>query len=271
MTKANSNLHRAAALLAALCLLASMALPVYAAETETDFSVSNSETIPDDDNTGNDADGTGSDFSVSNLETIQKDADTTNEGAEPAQKPIVSGLETAPGEEGTPPTANVWGTEPGNTVNNTEAVPNNDGKTQEAAENPTPAADKDTAPAETSSAPADLTLTNKAPDGQVTTVPDTAVTPDNTTDAKKNAAAKTNTEQDNLFDAGDDPDEEDTMLAGDLPDSDDANAPDTIANTSESTGFIPSTATIYFEDDGRYVSSRRIYALAAIMPTSTRT
>ena len=49
MTKANSNLHRAAALLAALCLLASMALPVYAAETETEFSVSNSETIPDDD------------------------------------------------------------------------------------------------------------------------------------------------------------------------------------------------------------------------------
>ena len=81
MTKANSNLHRAVALLAALCLLASMALPVYAAETETDFSVSNSETIPGDDNAGNGADGTGSDISVSNLETIQKDADTTNEGS----------------------------------------------------------------------------------------------------------------------------------------------------------------------------------------------
>lgn len=81
MTKANSILHRAVALLAALCLLASMALPVYAAETETEFSVSNSETIPDDDNTGNGADGTGSDISVSNLETIQKDADTTNEGS----------------------------------------------------------------------------------------------------------------------------------------------------------------------------------------------
>lgn len=72
MTKKNSNLHRAAALLAALCLLASMALPVYAAETETDFSASNSETIPGDDNTGNGADGTGSDISVSNVETIQK-------------------------------------------------------------------------------------------------------------------------------------------------------------------------------------------------------
>ena len=81
MTKSNSILHRAAALLAALCLLASMALPVYAAETETEFSVSSSETIPGDDNTGNGADGTGSDISVSNLETIQKDADTTSEGS----------------------------------------------------------------------------------------------------------------------------------------------------------------------------------------------
>ena len=81
MTKANSILHRAAALLAALCLLASMALPVYAAGAEPEFSVSNSETIPDDDNTENDANGTGADASVSNLETIQKDGDTTNEGS----------------------------------------------------------------------------------------------------------------------------------------------------------------------------------------------
>lgn len=232
MTKAFSILHRAAALLATLCLLAGMALPVYATQDEPIFFGPDAETIP----------------------TVTA-ANTASEGAEPAQDPIVSDLETVPGEEGTPPTANVSGTETGNTVNNTEAVPNNDGKTQETAENPTPAADKDTAPAETSSAPADLTLTNKAPDGQATTAPDTAVTPDNTADAKKNAAAKTNTEQDNLFDDEDDPDEEDTMLAGDLPDSDDANAPDTIADTSESTGFIPSTATIYFEDDGRYDST----------------
>ena len=94
MTKANSNLHRAAALLAALCLLASMALPVYAAETETDFSVSNSETIPDDDNTGNGADGTGSDISVSNVETIQKEADTTNEGSKTEPEISVSNSET---------------------------------------------------------------------------------------------------------------------------------------------------------------------------------
>ena len=94
MTKANSILHRAAALLAALCLLASMALPVYAAETETEFSVSNSETIPDDDNTGNGADGTGSDISVSNLETIQKDADTTSEGSKTEPEISVPNSET---------------------------------------------------------------------------------------------------------------------------------------------------------------------------------
>ena len=229
MTKAFSILHRAAALLVALCLLVGMALPVYAAEDGALFFDSDSETIP----------------------TITA-ANTASEGAEPAQDPIVSDLETVPGEEGTPPTANASGAETGSTVNNTEAVPNNDGKTQETEENPTPAADKDTAPAETSSAPADLTLTNKAPDGQVTTAPDTAVTPDNTADAEETTAAKTTSEQDNLFDAGDDPDEEDTMLAGDLPDSDDANTPDTIANTSVSTGFIPSTATIYFVDNGTY-------------------
>ena len=94
MTKANSNLHRVAALLAALCLLASMALPVYAAETEPDFSVSNSETIPDDDNTGNGADGTGADISVSNVETIQKDADTTNEGSKTEPEISVPNSET---------------------------------------------------------------------------------------------------------------------------------------------------------------------------------
>lgn len=40
--------------------------------------------------------------------------------------------------------------------------------------------------------------------------------------------------------------------ADDSPDNDDANTPDTIADTSVSTGFIPATTTIYFEDDGRY-------------------
>ena len=118
MTKKNSNLHRAAALLAALCLLASMALPVYAAETETDFSASNSETIPSDDNTGNGADGTGSDISVSNLETSQKDADTTNEGSKtepeisvPNSETITNSADTTDKTAGAPLTEGVTGSE----------------------------------------------------------------------------------------------------------------------------------------------------------------
>lgn len=118
MTKSNSILHRAAALLAALCLLASMALPVYAAETETEFSVSSSETIPGDDNTGNGADGTGSDISVSNVETIQKDADTTNEGSKtepeisvPNSETITSSADTTDKAAGAPPAEGVTGSE----------------------------------------------------------------------------------------------------------------------------------------------------------------
>ena len=118
MTKSNSILHRAAALLAALCLLASMALPVYAAETEPGFSVSNSETIPGDDNTGNGADGTGSDISVSNVETIQKDADTTNEGSKtepeisvPESGTITSSADTTDKAAGTPLAEGVTGSE----------------------------------------------------------------------------------------------------------------------------------------------------------------
>ena len=121
MTKAFSILHRAAALLVALCLLVGMALPVYAAEDGALFFDAGSETIP-----------------------TTPAANTSSEGVEPAQEPIVSDLETIPGEGDTPPTANEPGTEAGNTVNNTAAVPNNDGKTQEAAENQTPAADTDT-------------------------------------------------------------------------------------------------------------------------------
>ena len=118
MTKSNSILHRAAALLAALCLLASMALPVYAAETETEFSVSSSETIPGDDNTGNGADGTGSDISVSNLETIQKDADTTSEGSKtepeisvPESGTITNSADTTDKAAGAPLTEGVTGSE----------------------------------------------------------------------------------------------------------------------------------------------------------------
>lgn len=220
MTKAFSILHRAAALLVALCLLVGMALPVYAVEDEALFFDAGSETIP----------------------TIPA-ADTSSEGVEPAQEPIVSDLETIPDEGDTPPTANEPETEAGNTVNNTAAVPNNDGKTQEAAENQTPAADTDTAPA-------DPALTNKTP----ADTSDTAAAPNHAINAEETTAAKTNTEQDVLFADGDNPNEEDTILADDLPDNDDANTPDTIADTSVSTGFIPATATIYFEDDGRYDS-----------------
>lgn len=218
MTKAFSILHRAAALLVALCLLVGMALPVYAAEDGALFFDAGSETIP-----------------------TTPAANTSSEGVEPAQEPIVSDLETIPGEGDTPPTANEPGTEAGNTVNNTAAVPNNDGKTQEAAENQTPAADTDTAPA-------DPALTNKTP----ADTPETAAAPNHAINAEKTTAAKTNTEQDVLFADGDNPNEEDTMFADDLPDNDDANTPDTIADTSVSTGFIPATTTIYFEDDGRY-------------------
>ena len=218
MTKAFSILHRAAALLVALCLLVGMALPVYAAEDEALFFDAGSETIP----------------------TIPS-ANTSSEGVEPAQEPIVSDLETIPNEGDTPPTANEPGTEAGDTVNNTAAVPNNDGKTQEAAENQTPAADTDTAPA-------DPALTNKTP----ADTSDTAAAPNHAINAEEATAAKTNTEQDVLFADGDNPNEKDTILADDLPDNDDANTPDTIADTSVSTGFIPATTTIYFEDDGRY-------------------
>lgn len=218
MTKAFSILHRAAALLVALCLLVGMALPVYAAEDGALFFDAGSETIP----------------------TISA-ADTSSEGVESAQEPIVSDLETIPDEGDTPPTANEPGTEAGDTVNNTAAVPNNDGKTQEAAENQTPAADTDTAPA-------DPALTNKTP----ADTSDTAAAPNHAINAEEATAAKTNTEQDVLFAGGDNPNEEDTMPADDSPDNDDANTPDTIADTSVSTGFIPATATIYFEDDGRY-------------------
>lgn len=230
MTKAFSILHRAAALLVALCLLVGMALPVYASEDGALFFDPGSETIP----------------------TIPA-ANTSSEGVEPAQEPIVSDLETIPDEGDTPPTANEPGTEVGDTANNTAAVPNNDGKTQEAAENQTPAADTDTAPA-------DPALTNKTPADTC----DTAAAPNHAINAEETTAAKTNTEQDVLFADGDNPNEEDTMLADDLPDNDDANTPDTIADTSVSTGFIPATTTIYFAVDNKNIfqDSYRVHLYA---------
>ena len=93
-------------------------------------------------------------------------------------------------------------------------------------------------------------MTNKTP----ADTSDTAAAPNHAINAEETTAAKTNTEQDVLFADGDNPNEEDTMPADDSPDNDDANTPDTIADTSVSTGFIPATTTIYFEDDGRYDS-----------------
>ena len=229
MTKAFSILHHAAALLVALCLLVGMALPVYAAEDEALFFDAGSETIP----------------------TIPA-ADTSSKGVEPAQEPIVTDSETVPGKENTPPAANEPGTEAGETVNNTAAVPNNDGKTQEGAENQTPAADTDTVPA-------DPALTNKTP----ADTSDTAAAPNHAINAEETTAAKNNTEQDVLFADGDNSNEEDTMPADDLPDNDDANSPDTIADTSVSTGFIPATTTIYFAvDKNIFQDSYRVHLYA---------
>ncbi|MBS6782220.1 MAG: LPXTG cell wall anchor domain-containing protein [Subdoligranulum variabile] len=225
MTKANSNLHRAAALLAALCLLASMALPVYAAETETEFSVSNSETIPDDDNTGNGADGTGSDISVSNLETIQKDADTTNEGSKtepeisvPNSETITSSADTTDKAAGAPLTEGVTGSE-------------------------------NTAPAD--SAAADKT----APDEEKTnlteenTSDDEEGTADNGEDPAGEAGAK------ETFFAADTYSEDET-------ESDDRSAPMTASNEGETASFIPNTVTIYFAVDSNYQDGNYVHLYA---------
>lgn len=225
MTKANSNLHRAAALLAALCLLASMALPVYAAETETEFSVSNSETIPGDDNTGNGADGTGSDISVSNLETIQKDADTTNEGSKtepeisvPESGTITNSADTTDKTAGAPPAEGVTGSE------NTAPADN-------------AAADK-TAPGEEKT---NLTEENTSDDEEGTA--------DDGEDPADEAGAK------ETFFAADTYSEDET-------ESDDRSAPMTASNEGETASFIPNTATIYFAVDSNYNDSYQVQLFA---------
>lgn len=221
MAKANSNLHRAAALLAALCLLASMALPVYAAETEPEFSVSSSETIPDDDNTGNGADGTGSDISVSNLETIQKDADTTSEGSK---------------------------TEPEISVTESGTITNSADTTDKAAGAPLAegvTGSENTAPAD--NAAADKT----APDEEKTnlteenTSDDEEGTADNGEDPAGEAGAK------ETFFAADTYSEDET-------ESDDRSAPMTASNEGETPSFIPKTVTIYFAVDSSYQENYRV-------------
>ena len=225
MTKSNSILHRAAALLAALCLLASMALPVYAAETETEFSVSSSKTIPGDDNTGNGADGTGSDISVSNVETIQKDADTTNEGSK---------------------------TEPEISVPNSETITSSADTTDKAAGAPLAegvTGSENTAPAD--NAAADKT----APDEEKTnlieenTSDDEEDTADDGEDPADEAGAK------ETFFAADTYSEDET-------ESDDRSAPMTASNEGEAASFIPNTATIYFAVDSSYQDGYYVHLYA---------
>ena len=225
MTKANSILHRAVALLATLCLLASMALPVYAAETETEFSVSNSETIPGDDNTGNGADGTGSDISVSNVETIQKDADTTSEGSKtepeisvPESGTITNSADTTDKAAGAPLTEGVTGSE------NTAPAGN-------------AAADK-TAPDEEKT---NLTEENTSDDEE-----DTA---DGGEDPAGEAGAK------ETFFAADTYSEDET-------ESDDRSAPMTASNEGETASFIPKTVTIYFAVDSNYQDGNYVHLYA---------
>lgn len=225
MTKSNSILHRAAALLAALCLLASMALPVYAAETETEFSVSSSETIPGDDNTGNGADGTGSDISVSNVETIQKDADTTNEGSKtepeisvPESGTITNSADTTDKAADAPPAEGVTGSE------NTAPADN-------------AAADK-TAPDEEKT---NLTEENTSDDEEGTA--------DGGEDPADEAGAK------ETFFAADTYSEDET-------ESDDRSAPMTASNEGGTASFIPNTATIYFAVDSNYQNSYWVHLYA---------
>lgn len=118
MTKANSILHRAAALLAALCLLASMALPVYAAEDEGTFFVASAETIPADGNTDNDADGTGTGVSALDTETVPDGAVATSDESKletgisaPDTETIPSGTDTSDEAAGAPLAGGVTGSE----------------------------------------------------------------------------------------------------------------------------------------------------------------
>ena len=85
MAKAFSILHRAAALLVALCLLVGMALPVYAAGDESLFFGADSETIPDEASTT--VAETAQDPAASGLESVSPKVDTVSEtdGTSPAE------------------------------------------------------------------------------------------------------------------------------------------------------------------------------------------
>lgn len=222
MTKENSILHRAAALLAALCLLASMALPVYAAETEAELSASNSETIPSDDNAKNDADETGPDISVSNLETIQKDGDTTNEGSK--TEPEISAPDS--------------GTIPSNTDTTDKAAGATLAEGVTGSEN---------------TAPADKAAAGKtAPDEEKTnlTEENTSDDEEGTADGGEGPVGEAGAKE--TFFAADTYSEDET-------ESDDRSAPMTASNEGETASFIPKTVTIYFAvDNTKYQENYRI-------------
>ena len=84
MAKAFPILHRAAALLVAVCLLVGMALPVYAAGDESLFFSADSETIPDESSTT--VAETSQDPAAAGLESVSPKVDTISEtdGTSPA-------------------------------------------------------------------------------------------------------------------------------------------------------------------------------------------
>ena len=85
MAKAFSILHRAAALLVAVCLLIGMALPVYAAGDESLFFGADSETIPDESSTT--VAETAQDPAAAGLESVSPKVGTVSEtdGTSPAE------------------------------------------------------------------------------------------------------------------------------------------------------------------------------------------
>ena len=175
MAKAFSILHRAAALLVALCLLVGMALPVYAAGDESLFFGADSETIPDESST-----------------TV----------AETAQDPDAAGLESVSPKV--------------DTVSETDGT--------------SPAGDGSAPPSDTQ-------------DQEETVLPEDAPN----TDEEPTTEDAPNTDEEPT--AEDEP----MMLADDFSADDGAGEPAAIADTGEtSRGFIPTTTTIYFEDNGKY-------------------
>ena len=112
MAKAFSILHRAAALLVALCLLVGMALPVYAAGDESLFFGADSETIPDE-------------SSTTVAETAQDHAAAGSESVSPKVDKVSETDGTSPAGDGSAPSSDTQDQE--ETVL-PEDAPNTDGE-----------------------------------------------------------------------------------------------------------------------------------------------